>query len=631
MSYDASVRVKTDVDNSDLAKLQKEFDDISIKLDKLYKKSLKLEELGVDKQSRQWKSLQYDTAEYEGALYEVEEKIKDLKTVQDSQSGGWLDNLKKKAKQFFDTMHSGTKKQNGLLKTMSSRFKGIALSLLVFNWITKAFNAMVSAMREGFKNLAKYSSDYNSSMSALKSETERLKNTLAVAFEPIANAIIPKIAQFISWINSAIESMSKFLAIIQGKNSYTRAKKQVIDYAKSLDGATKSAKGALAAFDNLNVLNNNQSAGASGGALTGEDAFEEVEISQIDLDQFDSLIEKLKMILGLLTTIGITLAAIGASGALVTFIGYLLFIGGLLATIVGYMDAWANGIDFSNLTTMLLGLTATITGIYLLFGPMAAGLTAIVGGVALVVLAIKDMFENGLNLKNVLTLIIGLVVTIVAVFLTFGSTAGIVVAAIAAVVSVFALMITIAGNGEEAIARLKLIFKNFGDFIKKLFQGDIKGALNSLKECFKEVLNFGMIVAESFTNCLIKALNWLVEMINKISFEVPDWVPLIGGKQVGFSLPSFNEVRLPRLAEGAVIQGGRPFAAILGDQRVGQTNIETPLSTMVQAFKQAMAETGGMVGDITLIATLDGEVVYRDIVRRDALYRMSHGGESAFA
>ena len=31
---------------------------------------------------------------------------------------------------------------------------------------------------------------------------------------------------------------------------------------------------------------------------------------------------------------------------------------------------------------------------------------------------------------------------------------------------------------------------------------------------------------------------------------------------------------------------------MLGDQKQG-TNIETPLSTMVEAFKQAMAESGG--------------------------------------
>ena len=49
--------------------------------------------------------------------------------------------------------------------------------------------------------------------------------------------------------------------------------------------------------------------------------------------------------------------------------------------------------------------------------------------------------------------------------------------------------------------------------------------------------------------------------------------------------------RIPRLAQGAVIPPNREFMAVLGDQKSG-TNIEAPLETMVQAFRQAMAEGG---------------------------------------
>ena len=53
--------------------------------------------------------------------------------------------------------------------------------------------------------------------------------------------------------------------------------------------------------------------------------------------------------------------------------------------------------------------------------------------------------------------------------------------------------------------------------------------------------------------------------------------------------------------------------AVLGDQKSG-TNIETPLSTMVQAFKQALAESG-YSGSSEAVLVLDrdvlGKVVYR--------------------
>lgn len=75
-----------------------------------------------------------------------------------------------------------------------------------------------------------------------------------------------------------------------------------------------------------------------------------------------------------------------------------------------------------------------------------------------------------------------------------------------------------------------------------------------------------------------------------------------------------SNVALPRLAQGAVIPPNREFLAVLGDQKSG-TNIETPLATMVQAFKQAMNDTGGMGGrQITVVMQLDhrelGRAVY---------------------
>jgi len=86
-------------------------------------------------------------------------------------------------------------------------------------------------------------------------------------------------------------------------------------------------------------------------------------------------------------------------------------------------------------------------------------------------------------------------------------------------------------------------------------------------------------------------INWVVDGLNKISFEVPGWVPLIGGKRFGFNIPraSFGRVSIPRLAEGAVIPPNREFMAILGDQKHG-TNIEAPLSTIQEAVAAVMQD-----------------------------------------
>lgn len=275
-SYDASIRVSTRVDTDQLKEAQKEFDRLNKKLESLYAKGEKLEALGVDKQSKQWKNLRYDVAQTEVAIGDASDRLKELNNLNSDNIGKGFQAASDAGKKFNSVIHTGTKKSNGLMKTLASRLKGITLSLLVFNWITKGFNAMVSAMKSGFQNLAKYSTDYNKSMSALKSECAQLKNGLAAAFEPVANVVIPYITQMVGWLNTASDTVARFLAALSGKSTYTKAKKQIIDYAKALDTARNSAKGALASFDSINVLTSNEATG--GGETTGADAFETADV-----------------------------------------------------------------------------------------------------------------------------------------------------------------------------------------------------------------------------------------------------------------------------------------------------------------------------------------------------------------
>lgn len=54
--------------------------------------------------------------------------------------------------------------------------------------------------------------------------------------------------------------------------------------------------------------------------------------------------------------------------------------------------------------------------------------------------------------------------------------------------------------------------------------------------------------------------------------------------------------QIPKLAKGAVIKGGSPFMAILGDQPRGMTNIEAPLDTIRQAVKLELDNVDGYSG-----------------------------------
>ena len=158
----------------------------------------------------------------------------------------------------------------------------------------------------------------------------------------------------------------------------------------------------------------------------------------------------------------------------------------------------------------------------------------------------------------------------------------------------------------------KKVLQGIADFVTGVFTGDWEKAWNGIQDVFKNTWNGIVGFFEGAVNIIIDGINWLISALNTIHFDFPDWVPIIGGKSFGISIPLVSQVALPRLAEGAVIPPNREFMAVLGDQKSG-TNIETPLETMVQAFKQAMNESGGR--SQTIILQLNGREFARAVYK----------------
>lgn len=144
-------------------------------------------------------------------------------------------------------------------------------------------------------------------------------------------------------------------------------------------------------------------------------------------------------------------------------------------------------------------------------------------------------------------------------------------------------------------------------FISGVFAGNWKRAWDGIASILKGVWNLIVTIVENAINLVIDLINAMVRAFND-AFE--PMRALTGFPPV---IQEMSYVELPRLATGAVIPPNREFLAVLGDQKQG-TNIETPLDTMVQAFRQALSE-GGYSGQSTAYLVIDedilGKVVYR--------------------
>ena len=119
-------------------------------------------------------------------------------------------------------------------------------------------------------------------------------------------------------------------------------------------------------------------------------------------------------------------------------------------------------------------------------------------------------------------------------------------------------------------------------------------------------------------------VNAVVKTINKLSFKVPDWVPELGGKTLGFNLKTVTAPTIPYLATGAVIPPNAPFMAVLGDQKHG-TNIEAPLDTIKQAVAEVIGSTRSGGGTYNVNAKVNQRTLFEVIIEEAKVVQRNTG------
>lgn len=583
-----------------------------------------------------------------------------------------------------ERMELAAKNVSDSMNTFSKRVSGLFKRVLVFSLITRALQSLRTWLGKTIMQ-----------NEVARAAVARLKAAFLTLAQPILQVVIPVFVKLVDILTQVVTAIAKFFGMLSGKSwsSQKSAAQGLNAEQKALEGvgsAAEDASKSMASFDEINQLTDNSASAAGGGAGGAASTDIAPDFSNLDMAE-----DKLHDILGLVGAIAAGLLAWKIASLFTNDLskiwGIALAVAGAFALVYFWLDAWNNGIDLQNFLGMLAGLAALAAGLAIAFGPTAAAIALVVGGLAMLVVGIKDVIENGFTLENTLTIIAGLLAAGIGISILTGSWIPLLIAGF---VAALVALVSFTGHGEELIQGLKKIIDGFGKFFKGVFTGDLKLAAEGAKQiweglkqtwnaivnsindawsafitwlqgknpalaaifetigklfsdqynAWKKILSglitfltgvftgdwkkawngvldilkgvWNLIVGtiEGAINFIIDGINLLISALNKIHFEVPDWVPLVGGKSFGINITPVSRVSLPRLASGAVIPPNREFMAVLGDQKSG-TNIETPLATMVQAFKQAMNETGGMGGrQITVVMQLDhrelGRAVY---------------------
>lgn len=97
--------------------------------------------------------------------------------------------------------------------------------------------------------------------------------------------------------------------------------------------------------------------------------------------------------------------------------------------------------------------------------------------------------------------------------------------------------------------------KGIWDKVKGYFQGvwdGIKSVFGSVASWFGDTFEAAINAVKAPINWVIDGINTMIDGLNSLKFDVPDWVPFIGGQTIGFSIP-----KIPRLAQGGVLKRGQ--------------------------------------------------------------------------
>lgn len=175
-------------------------------------------------------------------------------------------------------------------------------------------------------------------------------------------------------------------------------------------------------------------------------------------------------------------------------------------------------------------------------------------------------------------------------------------------------------------SKLINVWNNIKNKTSTIFSG-LKDKVGSIFSALKNVIKTPINAIIGFINKLVSGvvngINAMIRALNRLKFNVPDWVPVIGGKTFGFNIKTLTAPQIPYLASGAVIPPRSEFLAVLGDQKSG-TNIETPEKLLRDLFRQEFAAAMGG-GTYHFTAQLNRRTIFDEIIEEAKLRQMSSG------
>lgn len=547
-----------------------------------------------------------------------------------------------------------TKANNGFGQSLKKGVGTLLKFALGLQALRAIYNKLKQAAKEGINNLVQVDKNLNKSLSTLKSSMTQLKNSIGTMIAPLIQMVEPFITKLIGWLTEAFNKAAELMAALAGQKTFKKAIAVQEDYA----AAVAKTQANLSGLDEIKTFDDNN------GNANVEDMF---MTATIDADtsalagKITEIIEGIKSAFGevwefINTNVAPVIEAL--INLVMPFVEFIMQnIGPVWETVKGVLDPIIETIG-SSLVPIIDGLRTTIdnlldgiTGFFEAIKPVTDWVSKVVVQAFQVVWKwITNLFsmisQNSPKLKSIIETIgriISKVWKIVEPIFTyafnllsaiFEFVMGVIVPTIDYLITYFDGFVKIiegllCGDLGEVWEGVKEIFNGWWEWLVDIWEAVKTFFVDAFDNAVEFMGGFWEDIGSGFTewwkniketgkeliNKLIRGINSLIDGINKISFSMPDWVPGVGGKSVGFNIK-----KIPELASGAVIPPNAPFMAMLGDQKRG-TNIEAPLDTI----KEAVAEVVGSGGTYQFTAQINRRTLFDEIIEEGKVRRTATG------
>lgn len=295
-----------------------------------------------------------------------------------------------------------------------------------------AIRSMMKATKEGIDNLYEWSKLHDKTFAKAMNQGATnvlyMKNSLATALAPAIIAIMPLLTRLADIVHMVSNAVAQFIAIITGQDSWTQATSAMAQYQSGITQTNKKIKELLADWDELNIIQSESGSDKDNGMPSIGSMFNTVELDGWKkklADFFAYFKEPMEKILKHALAIGAAFLAWRIGSRLISELGVALLgtlgIYGAAMSVISIFDAWNKGFNLNNMIGMIGGAIVAVLALRVAFGSTIAGIVGLVLGLGIIVTGVHDQLVNGLSWESLIAQISGIGIAALGAGLLFGT------------------------------------------------------------------------------------------------------------------------------------------------------------------------------------------------------------------